>query len=78
MPGDHLLIDLEDEKQVLCRVNNISESDIELQRHNDARSATELRKISGGRIRRSPETLRRDNARKVEVSPLGEVFPSGR
>ena len=78
MPGDHLLIDLDDEPQVLCRVNNISESEIELQRHNDARSATELRKVPGGRIRRSPENLRRDHAQKVEVSPLGEIVSAGR
>jgi CRISPR-associated endonuclease Csn1 len=78
MPGDHLLIDLEDGPQMLCRVNNISESEIELQRHHDARSATELRKVPGGRIRRSPENLRRDNAQKVEVSPLGEISRAGR
>lgn len=74
MPGDHVLIDLEDEPQVLCRVNNISENEVELQRHNDARSATVLRKIPGGRIRRSPENLRRDHAAKVEVTPTGDTY----
>lgn len=78
MAGDHLMIDLGEDEPALCRVNNISESEIELQRHNDARSATELRKIPGGRIRRRPENLRSDNAKKVEVSPLGEIIPASR
>ena len=83
MPGDHLLINLGDEPNVLCRVNSISENKqgntrLELQRHNDARSASELRNISGGRINSSPESMRRDQARKVDVSPLGEIVLCGR
>ena len=75
-PGDHVLLNLDDEGRVLCRVNSISEKDIELQRHNDARAATVLRK-SGDRIRRSPDTLQRDGVEKVDVTPLGEIVPVG-
>jgi CRISPR-associated endonuclease Csn1 len=55
----------------LFRVANISAGDHEFRLHKDARDSTEIRK-SGTRIRMTPEKLRKAQAFKVAISPLGD------
>lgn len=48
---------------------------ITLLRHNDARKSTDLNKIKGGEgyIRRVPNTLKEDKAKKITIGTLGEI-----
>lgn len=71
--GEHVIMTVDGRKDVLLRLTSISEGELEFVEHWDARS-TKLRKKEGGRIRRSPDSLRKLNAQKVVVSPLGDIF----
>lgn len=54
-------------------VTGISEGEISLLAHTDARPSNILRKTKGARIRPAPDTLRILDAEKVTVGPTGEV-----
>jgi hypothetical protein len=57
----------------LTRVTVISEGQAEFVLHKDARPITVRKKIPGARIRSSPDAMRKANARKVIIDPLGEI-----
>lgn len=57
----------------LFRVVSVSDGMLEFQEHSDARDSITLRKLSRARTICSGNGLRIRNARKVIVSPLGEV-----
>ncbi len=59
----------------IYRINGISEGDIELTLHWDARTQKERRKTKS-RERASGEKLRKGKARKVRVTYLGCVIPA--
>jgi len=59
--------------RMLCRITGISEGLIELRPHTEARPGSVLKKIKGGRIFRTADTLRKSHAEKVTVDPLGRV-----
>ncbi len=64
-----------DGKREICRVERISEKDIELCLHYDARTSAERAKIGKtARIRGNAEKLRQRKARKLLVDPIGRVF----
>jgi CRISPR-associated endonuclease Csn1 len=58
------------------RVSNLSEGDMELKYHRDARAADTIKQAKA-RVRVSGEKLRALDARKVCITYLGEVKPSG-
>lgn len=60
------------------RVVVISGSQIEFRLHCDARPTTLLKKkeFSSGRVRKGVDSLRKANARKVTVDPLGNILPA--
>jgi hypothetical protein len=58
-------------ERVIYRVLSLSEGDIQLQLHCDARDSKELR-AGKARIRVGGEKLRKMMAVKVEMDPLGE------
>ncbi|MBI3406829.1 MAG: hypothetical protein HY040_00545 [Planctomycetes bacterium] len=47
--------------------------ELEFRRNTDARPSKVLRKIKGGRVRLTPDSLRELEGRKVAVDPLGRV-----
>lgn len=75
--GDFLELDAENDLREIYRVANVSKGEFELRLHADARTAKELRTPGGGRIRANAEKLRRLRARKVSVTPLGELRRAG-
>lgn len=74
--GEHVEMEYKSEKKNLYRTAGISEKEVEFSLHTDARPSTIVRKIKGARVRSSPESLRKANARKVAVDPLGNVLPA--
>jgi len=67
----------------IYRVTGVSETaggriTLELRSHAEARPATILRKIKGGRVFRTPNSLRESGGQKVLVIPLGEIRRVGR
>jgi len=65
--GDHLW-------RVICISQDKSgRVQFEFRLHTDARPMKELRQTKGARIRKSPDALRKLNARKVLVDPLGRI-----
>ena len=76
-PSESVLV-TEDGQERLLRVIGISQSAsgsvrFEFRRNADARPMTELRKLKGARISRTPDALRSLNPRKVLVDPLGRI-----
>ncbi len=65
--NDYLYIDWPDGPRKLCRVQNISDGDLQLCEHNQVNAP----KKKPWRV--SPEALRKRNARRVEVSPTGHA-----
>jgi CRISPR-associated endonuclease Csn1 len=74
--GEYVTMEHETGKIQLFRVAVISHGRLEFRLHNDARPITLVKKISGGRVRRSPDALRKARTRKVVVDPLGNVLPA--
>ncbi|MBN2473376.1 MAG: type II CRISPR RNA-guided endonuclease Cas9 [Pirellulales bacterium] len=76
--GEHMEMEHEGGKRQIYRVSVISGGQVEFRLHSDARPDTLLRQRehSSGRVRRSIESLRKADARKVAVDPLGNVFPA--
>ncbi len=74
-PDDYLLMDDDDGRVQLYRVASISEGDLELRLHSDARIRKEIN-AAHERVRASAEKLRQRNARKVRITYLGEVLPA--
>ncbi|MCC7407450.1 MAG: type II CRISPR RNA-guided endonuclease Cas9 [Phycisphaeraceae bacterium] len=75
--GDMIEMDEEKGARALYVVRGISQRDIKVRRHNDARTDQEIQE-AGERKRfriSSADTLRERNARKMTISPLGEVWP---
>lgn len=70
--GEHLMLDNENELQIV-RAVVITEGQVESVYHSDARPITIRKKHKGARIRCSPDGLRKKHARKVVVSPLGDI-----
>jgi CRISPR-associated endonuclease Csn1 len=60
----------------IYRAINLSAGDIGFRRPEDGRSDTDIKKAKE-RIRQNVEDLRKQAARKVTVTPLGEVLPCG-
>lgn len=75
--GEHVELEIPGEGACLARVTVISEGQIELVRHADARPIAVRKKTKGARLRFSPDALRKAGARKVVVDPLGEVIAAG-
>lgn len=76
--GDSLLMQDDSGKEALFILKSVSEGNYELRRHDDARSASDIRAVgkAGGRINlRSTDRFRLLNARKVIVTPLGDIIP---
>ena len=74
--SEHLMIKRGAE-ELLYRVESISDNQLELVLHNDARPITVRKKIGAdARVRMSPSKLKELQARKVTVSPLGEILPA--
>jgi len=76
MLNDMLEMDAPGGGRQLCRVLGISKGDYELCLHYDARSQTEIARQKQ-RIRVNAEKLRLLRARKVVVTPLGDIQPAG-
>jgi len=74
--GEHVEMEHKAGKKNLYRTLGISEKEVEFCMHTDARPSTIVRQIKGARVRCSPESLRKANARKVVVDPLGNVLPA--
>jgi len=75
--GEYVRMSRKGLKEELFRVTDISDGEVALIAHTDARPSSERRrKGSGARIRPSPDTMRTYRARKVVVDPLGEVLPA--
>lgn len=75
-PGDSMWLDNEQGKPQVFVIKSVSKANYELRLHNDARMAKDIRKAgkAGGRINiKSADAFRIRNARKVIVSPIGEV-----
>lgn len=76
---EHLVLQISEDGrgpcEVLFRVLSISAKEIECVLHTDARPSKVLR-VGGGRMRPSPARLKSLGARKVTVSPLGEILPA--
>jgi hypothetical protein len=74
-PGDSVRLEIEPQRPAIYVVNVISGNRIEVTHASDARSKSEIRKLGkeGGRLLLSLEVLRRANAQKVSVSPMGDV-----
>jgi CRISPR-associated endonuclease Csn1 len=53
-----------------------SSADLEFRRTNDARLAKEIAKISGARVRKTPNSLMQSGAIKVLIDPLGNIRPA--
>jgi CRISPR-associated endonuclease Csn1 len=75
MPGDSLMFCDKSGNERLYRCMSISEGDCEFRLDDDARTAEEL-KNAKARVRAGGDKLRQLNARKVKVSPLGEICPA--
>lgn len=76
MLNDMLELDEPGGGRQLYRVRGLSEGDYELTLHFDARPQTEIEKKKQ-RVRMTAEKLRLRHARKVVVTPLGEIQPAG-
>lgn len=75
--GDYLKWTDEDGVRCIYRVASISSSDIECRRPEDGRRTTVIQKMKE-RIRISNvDSLRKRAARKVSITPLGQVLPCG-
>ncbi|HUT14028.1 MAG TPA: type II CRISPR RNA-guided endonuclease Cas9 [Thermoguttaceae bacterium] len=76
--GEYLELDGDNGQRRLVRVTVISGKKVEYRLHNDARPITLLRQVEGGRagLSLSADSLRKANARKVAIDPLGNVFPA--
>ena len=70
--GEYVVMDVKGNEE-LTRVTVISEGQAEFVLHKDARPITVRKKIPGARIRSSPDAMRKANARKVIIDPLGEI-----
>jgi len=82
-PSESVLMVDEDGKKALFKLTGISQSAqgrirFEFRRNADARPLTVLRRTRGGRVFRTPETLRKTQAEKVLVDPLGRLRRVGR
>jgi len=66
----------EGDEPILCRVDSISEGDIELKRHADGRTQNE-RKAAKDRIRLRSKAIRDGRYEKAHVTYLGEVRRAG-
>jgi CRISPR-associated endonuclease Csn1 len=73
--GDHVYMKHNSDKPDLFRVTSISDNEIELVHHCDARPKN-VRAQQGDRVRRSPNLLRRNGATKVAITPLGDLTPA--
>lgn len=73
--GEHVVMDYDGQGEKLYRVKVISDREVELVLHNDARTDKQRRE-DRDRVRCTPDKLRKCGARKVTVDPLGNVFPA--
>ena len=75
--NDYLELDGENGERILYRVSSFSESEIQLWGHWQANpeKADRIGGAFGNRIT-STDKLRKRNARKVRVTPLGEIIPA--
>jgi CRISPR-associated endonuclease Csn1 len=76
MVNDMLELDEPGGGRQLYRVRSLSEGDFELTLHFDARPKAEIA-AKKQRVRMTAEKLRLRHARKVVVTPLGEIQPAG-
>ena len=74
--GEYVEMNYKSGKRNLYRTAYITEKETEFFLHTDARPSTIVNRIKGARVRCSPESLRKANARKVAVDPLGNVLPA--
>jgi CRISPR-associated endonuclease Csn1 len=75
--GEQVMMKVGDKEEALYRVESISLGEIEFVLHSDARPTNLRRVTKGARVRCSPDTLRKNGARKVTVDPLGDIHPAG-
>ena len=73
--GEHVVMEHEPGSPAIYRTVVISHGQLEFRLHTDARPSTLVKK-TGARVRRSPEALRKAQARKVALDPLGTVLPA--
>jgi CRISPR-associated endonuclease Csn1 len=73
-PGDTVEMLDNHMRPQLLRVDSITEKEIEFRSINDARPSVVIRKITKARIRKNPAALQLLRARKVTITPLGEVL----
>ncbi len=72
---DYLIVRQDVNKERLIKLLSVSEGAYEFRDHRDARMASEARlKGSGARIRLTPDTMRKQLARKVRVGYLGNIL----
>lgn len=74
-PGDSIEMNDDKGNRQVYVVKSVSDGDSELRLHNDARMADQVKKAKQ-RVRVNGEKLRKQDARKVIVSPIGEVAPA--
>jgi hypothetical protein len=71
--GEHVVVQDEQGNSRILRVVVISEGQVEFVEHADARPITLRKKTRGARIRMAPEALRKANASKAAITPLGDI-----
>ncbi len=74
--GEYLMMNDDKDIRTIYRTLSVSERVLEFIEHTDARPSTTRRKIKGARITASVDAVRKRQARKVTVCPLGSVLPS--
>jgi len=76
--GEHVEMEHKGRVRALYRVFTVSGNRLEFRLHSDARPQALLRKkeFSSGRVYSSPNGMRKANAQKVSVDPLGHVRPA--
>lgn len=75
--NDYVEMDAPEGGTQLYRIRSVSEGDIELRVHYDARPDKVVRKAGRSGLRVNGEALRKRHARKVRVTYLGEVLNAG-
>jgi CRISPR-associated endonuclease Csn1 len=71
--GEHVMMDIGDEEEVVLRVVSISRGSCEFVRISDARPKHQRSKVKGARITSSPSMLSQRDCKKVNISPLGSI-----
>lgn len=73
--GDTLVLRLPEGREEVCRVDGVSAKELEVSRHTDARTSTEIQKagVAGGRLRYSIKKLQQSFLQKADVLADGRL-----